>query len=181
MVGPGLVVERPVVGSVGQDVSVGGHTGLRVGRGSSSFSAPPPAFPEGGGFVCPRVVLLRAAVMHVVVGQDGEVQLPHGWLHLARPHKEGEGVVAGRGGGVASRGDPSRPVLEREVVAERLLDGHAALYNVPEGERRQDLRGVVQVIGHLCFQDVRGQNTLGSLWRQRHRCVMLNEMYGFIS
>lgn len=42
-------------------------------------------------------------MMHLVVGEDGEVKLPFGRLHISSLQQEDEGIVERRGGGVASR------------------------------------------------------------------------------
>lgn len=43
-------------------------------------------------------------VVHLVVGEDGEMQLPLRRLHVSGLQEEEEGIGEGCGGGVASRG-----------------------------------------------------------------------------
>lgn len=79
--------------------------------------------------------------MHLVVREDGEVELPFGRLHVSSLQQEDEGVVEGRGGGVASRRRQRRLVTPQVAVpvAQSLLDGDSALHHISEGEGPEDL------------------------------------------
>lgn len=108
-----------------------------------------------GGRVLPAgaIGFIRAAraMMHLVVGEDGEVELALRRLDVSSLQEEDERIVEGRGGGVALGCRERRVVLVSLVVAvtENLLDGDAALHHVSERERLQDLCGSVGVVGHL--------------------------------
>lgn len=87
---------------------------------------------------------------HLVVGQDGKVELAFCRLDVTGPYQEDKGVTEWQGGGVALCCGEQRLVTgEAVTVAERLLDCHPALDYISKSEGLQDLRCSAGVIGHL--------------------------------